>query len=126
MGWLFAPLLLVCLALLAVLFQARFIYFPLRYSPAQPKEAKTIGVQEVRFRTSQGSQTAFFWQSEDSETVPQNIWILFGGNGDVALGWIALVRNLSRPDTGLLQEPFISAADKILDVLTERVPDAAN
>jgi hypothetical protein len=28
--------------------------------------------------------------------------------------------------TGLVREPFISGADKILDVLTERIPDAAN
>src|SRR5260370_40099602 len=27
---------------------------------------------------------------------------------------------------GLVPEPFISGADKILDVLTERIPDAAN
>ena len=27
--------------------------------------------------------------------------------------------------TGLVREPFISGADKILDVLTERIPDAA-
>src|SRR5262249_2031497 len=51
MGWFFAPLLLVGLILLVVLFQGRFIYFPLRYSPAELAEAKTIGLQEVRFRT---------------------------------------------------------------------------
>jgi hypothetical protein len=28
--------------------------------------------------------------------------------------------------TGLVREPFISGADKILDVLTERIADAAN
>jgi len=28
--------------------------------------------------------------------------------------------------TGLVREPFISGADKILDVLTECIPDAAN
>ena len=28
--------------------------------------------------------------------------------------------------TGLVQEPFISGADNILDVLTEHIPDAAN
>jgi hypothetical protein len=27
--------------------------------------------------------------------------------------------------TGLVREPFISGADKILDVLTEHIPDAA-
>jgi pimeloyl-ACP methyl ester carboxylesterase len=101
-GWLFAALLLVALGSLVVLFQDRFIYFPLRYSPAELEEAKTIGVQEVRFRTSQGNQAAFFWRSEDSETTPQNIWIVFGGNGDVALGWIGLVCDFRGPSTGFL------------------------
>ena len=101
-GWLFAALLLLGLGALVVLFQDRFIYFPLRYSPAELEEAKTIGVQEVRFRTAQGNQAAFFWRSEDSETTPQNIWIVFGGNGDVALGWIGLVCDFRGPSTGFL------------------------
>jgi uncharacterized protein len=101
-GWLFPALLLVGLVSLVILFQARFIYFPLRYSPAELEEAKSIGVQEVRFRTSQGNQTAFFWRSEDSEMAPQYIWIVFGGNGDVALAWIGLVRDFPGPSAGFL------------------------
>jgi uncharacterized protein len=102
MEWLFAALLLVGLVSLVVLFQGRFIYFPLRYLAAELEQAKALGVQEVRFRTSQGNQAAFFWQSEDSETIPQKIWIVFGGNGDVALGWIGLVRDFSGASTGFL------------------------
>ncbi|QIF03726.1 DUF6717 family protein [Roseimicrobium sp. ORNL1] len=30
------------------------------------------------------------------------------------------------PSVGLVQEPFVSGADTILDVLTEDIPDAAN
>src|SRR6516165_4534631 len=97
-----AALFLVALVSLVVLLQARFIYFPLRYSPAELKEVKNIGVQELRFRTSQGNQTAFFWRSKDSETTPQNVWIVFGGNGDVALSWIDFVRNFPDPNTGFL------------------------
>jgi uncharacterized protein len=101
-GWLFAALLLVGLVSLLVLFQDRLIYFPLRYSTAQLEEARTVGVQEVRFRTSQGSQAAFFWRNEDSDTAPQNVWLLFGGNGDVALGWMGLVRAFPGPRAGYL------------------------
>jgi len=101
-GWLFAPLLLVGLVSLVVLFQDRFIYFPARYSTAQLQEARTAGVQEVRFRTSQGNQTAFFWRNEDSDTAPQNIWLFFGGNGDVALTWMGLVRAFPARSTGYL------------------------
>jgi pimeloyl-ACP methyl ester carboxylesterase len=104
-GWLFAAALLVGLVSLVLLFQDRFIYFPLHYSSAQMEEAKMAGVQEVRFRTSQGNQAAFFWRNEDSNTgptAPQMIWLLFGGNGDVALAWIALIRPFAGPRTGFL------------------------
>jgi hypothetical protein len=42
-----------------LIFQRRLIYFPLRYSSVQLQEAKSIGIQEIRFQTSQGNQTAF-------------------------------------------------------------------
>jgi pimeloyl-ACP methyl ester carboxylesterase len=101
-GWLFAAILLVGLLSLVVVFQDRLIYFPPRYSPAQLEEARASGVQELRFQTSQGNQAAFFWQNEDSGTTPQNVWLLFGGNGDVALAWMGLVRSFASPHTGYL------------------------
>jgi uncharacterized protein len=101
-GWLLAALFLVALISVVVLLQDRFIYFPSRYSPADLREAKNIGVQELKFMTSQGSQAAFFWRSNDSETAPQNVWIVFGGNGDVALNWIDLVRDFPGPHTDFL------------------------
>jgi pimeloyl-ACP methyl ester carboxylesterase len=101
-GWLLAALLLVGLISLVVIFQGRFIYFPLRYSPAQLEEARTLGVEEIGFRTSQGNQAAYFWQSKDSNRAPQNIWLLFGGNGDVALAWLSLLRAFPKPLNGFL------------------------
>jgi uncharacterized protein len=102
MTWLFAALLLFGLVSFVVLFQHRFIYFPPHYSPVELEEAKTTGVQQLRFRTSQGNQAAFFWQSEKSETAPENMWLVFGGNGDVALNWIGLIRDFSGPHSGFL------------------------
>ena len=101
-SWLLAALALAGLGSLVVLFQSRFIYFPVRYSTAELEEARTLGVQEVRFRTSQGSQVAFFWRREPSETTPQRLWLVFGGNGDVALGWLGLIRPFSGSDTAFL------------------------
>ena len=101
-SWLLPAFFFVALVSLVVLFQDRFIYFPPRYSPAELHEAKNVGVQELRFRTSQGSQTAFFWRYNDSERIPQIVWIVFGGNGDVALSWIDLVRDFPSQDTGFL------------------------
>jgi uncharacterized protein len=101
-GWLVPGLLLIALLSVVLLLQDRLIYFPLRYSQAELEEAKSVGVRQIRFRTSQGNQVAFFWRSDDSETTPENIWIVFGGNGDVALAWIGLVRDCPDPNTGFL------------------------
>jgi uncharacterized protein len=101
-GWLLPGLLLVVLVALVLLLQDRLIYFPVRYSQAELEEAKSVGVRQIRFQTSQGNQTAFFWRNGKSETTPHNIWIVFGGNGDVALAWMGLVRDFSAQSTGFL------------------------
>jgi uncharacterized protein len=101
-GWLLGGLILLSLASFLVLFQHRLIYFPLRYSTSQLEEARTTGIQEVKFRTTQGSQVAFFWRENDSRTAPQNLWLLFGGNGDVALAWMTLIRAFPNPRSGYL------------------------
>jgi pimeloyl-ACP methyl ester carboxylesterase len=100
--WLSTAALLVGLATLAVVFQHRFIYFPVRYSTGQLKEARRAFVQEIQFRTSQGNQAAFFWRNEHSDIAPKKIWLLFGGNGDLALTWMSLIRKFPHSDTGYL------------------------
>jgi pimeloyl-ACP methyl ester carboxylesterase len=101
-GWLSAAFLLVGFVALILLFQDRFIYFPTRYSPAQLQAAKIADVQEVKFRTSQGNQTAFFWRNQEADEAPQNLWLVFGGNGDVALAWMELIRPFAVAQTGYL------------------------
>jgi uncharacterized protein len=101
-GWLFAAFLLIGFVALILFFQDRFIYFPTRYSPAQLQAAKIADVQEVKFRTSQGNQTAFFWRSQKADEAPQNLWLVFGGNGDVALAWMELIRPFAVAQTGYL------------------------
>ena len=101
-GWILGALILLGLVSLVMLFQARFIYFPPRYSTTQLEEARKVGVQEVKFRTSQGNQAAFFWRSEDSDIAPRHMWLLFGGNGDVALAWVSLIRSFPDPRSGYL------------------------
>ena len=101
-GWLSVAAMLVALAFLAVLFQHRFIYFPLRYTTTQLQEARRAVVEEIRFQTSQGNQAAFFWRNEDLNVAPKNIWLLFGGNGDLALTWMSLIRTFPNSDAGYL------------------------
>jgi uncharacterized protein len=99
-SWLVALLAGCTLVAALLLFQSRFIYFPLRYSTAQLQKAESIGTHEIRFRTSQGSQTAFFWGPENSATASPNLWLVFGGNGDLALSWLDLVCAFPSPCTG--------------------------
>jgi pimeloyl-ACP methyl ester carboxylesterase len=101
-AWLSAAAMLIGLAFLAVVFQHRFIYFPARYSTAQLKEARRAFVQEIRFRTSRGDQAAFFWRNEHSDIAPKIVWLLFGGNGDLALSWMSLIREFPHSDSGYL------------------------
>jgi uncharacterized protein len=101
-SWLLGALLLLGLISLLLLFQDRFIYFPVRYATAQLDEARTAGVQEIRFRTTQGNQAAFFVRQKESEAKPENLWLVFGGNGDAALQWLGLVRSFPGPRTSFL------------------------
>src|SRR5260370_27195988 len=101
-SWLFAGLLLVGLVSLVVLFQDRFIYFPVRYSTAQLEAARSVGVQEVKYQTCQGNQAAFFFLHEHCETTPESLWLVFGGNGDLALEWLGMVRSFPGSRTGFL------------------------
>jgi uncharacterized protein len=101
-GWLFGGLILLGLISLLVLFQHRFIYFPLRYSAKELEEAQTAGVREVKFETTQGRHIAYFWREGDSKEAPQNLWLVFGGNGDLALAWLTLLRAFPNPRNGYL------------------------
>jgi len=101
-GWLIGGLILLGLISFLVLFQHQFIYFPLRYSANQLEDARATGVREVKFETTQGSQIAFFWQEGDSKAAPQNLWLVFGGNGDLALAWLTLLRAFPNPRSGYL------------------------
>jgi pimeloyl-ACP methyl ester carboxylesterase len=101
-SWFFPVLVGGALLAALLLFQRRFIYFPLPYSAAQLQNAKSIGTQEIRFRTSQGNQTAFFWQCENAAAAPENLWLIFGGNGDLALAWLDLVCAFPLSGSGFL------------------------
>jgi uncharacterized protein len=92
----------IALVAIPILFQSRFIYFPLRYSPAQLGRARSVGTEEIRFRTSQGDQAAFFWRTENSITVPKSLWLMLGGNGDLALSWLDLTCAFPAFSTGFL------------------------
>jgi len=82
--------------------QGRFIYFPRRYRSVDLAQARATGVEEIRFTTSQGAQTAFFWRKTDSGSRWRNIWLVFGGNGTLALEWLSFFVKFADPQSGVL------------------------
>jgi len=95
-------LLVAFIALLPILFQESYIYHPRPYEVADLDRAKALGVKAIRYKTSQGNQTAFLYQAEDTATPPTTLWIMFSGNGSVALDWFALPWSCNDPQTAFL------------------------
>ncbi len=97
---------IIFLILAAVLFvaQRRLMYFPRKY-PARFVEGLTArGLESVRFETSRGSQSAYYFPppSTTSGKLPGTIWVLFGGNGSLALDWLSVLPPDATRRAGLL------------------------
>lgn len=90
-----ALLLLRCLlwaALSTVLFlvscQSKLIYYPRPYDPAELEEIGRRGGKRIEAATSQGRQVAFYLPPRRSPSEPPEfLWLVFGGNGSVALDY---------------------------------------
>jgi uncharacterized protein len=82
--------------------QGRLIYFPRPYRTVDLEQARANGVEELRFTTSQGGQTAFYWQNGGSGSALRNIWLVFGGNGTLALEWLSFFVEFADPRSGVL------------------------
>jgi uncharacterized protein len=90
--------LLFCLALVLLVwavwhFQAALIYFPRSYSDAEYQPVLSGAVGRLEFRTSQGPQEAYF-VGTPSKLRSGSLWVLFHGNGSVALDWLDLLHDL--------------------------------
>jgi len=53
-----------------------------RYADALPRDGA-----ELRFTTIAGKQVAFYLPAESADRLPKRIWIVFCGNGSLALDW---------------------------------------
>src|SRR5215475_8265684 len=68
--------------------QGYLIYHPRPYAPVV---LTTLPPQlvEMPYATAQGSQVAFYLPSQDGSThTPEALWVLFHGNGSLALEWL--------------------------------------
>ncbi len=66
------------------------------YHP-HPYRANTLssipaGVAQLRFQVSTGEQTSFYLPPRSGAPLPTRVWVLFCGNGSLALDWLPLAR----------------------------------
>ena len=54
------------------------------------------------FRTAQGTQTAFYTPPRDGRALPSTLWVLFAGNGSLALDWGDIIRRDTHPGQAFL------------------------
>lgn len=67
--------------------QHKLIWLPRSYGPAYPLALPKHAV-ELNYSTSQGRQCAFYLPpAADPSAMPGRVWVLFGGNGSLALDW---------------------------------------
>jgi pimeloyl-ACP methyl ester carboxylesterase len=85
--------------------QDSMIFMPREYPESDLASFEAAGGRRLEFKTHDGAQTAFFyWPSEGeaSEELPRRYWLLFGGNGALALDWISLIEGNDEPGTAFL------------------------
>src|SRR5438132_14405675 len=92
---------LVALHLGALYFlQPRLIYFPRHY---RAEFARPKNLVELNYDTSQGRQRSFYIPpAKSSWPAPDRLWVLFGGNGSLALDWKNLIRHIDSVRDGWL------------------------
>ena len=104
--WLFRLGRVVLIAAVAVVgillfFQDRLLWHPRFYEPGTV-ESFPRSLDALSFRTSEGNETAFYAPPRDHRPFPSALWVLFAGNGSLALDWVDLAASDSDPGRGFL------------------------
>lgn len=91
-----------CVILLSGCETYQLIYFVRRYDSASltrlPKNTKAL-----TYETLAGRQVAFYvMPREDPDRFPDKLWVLFGGNGAMALEWEDIIQGYPDSRTGFL------------------------
>ena len=84
--WSTVIIVILLLVLLCVM-PSKIIYRPSRYPSPLFLEKN---VKRVPYQTDQGAQVAYYVQSGDPQ---DHVWLLFSGNGSLALRWIPFIRS---------------------------------
>ncbi|OAI42104.1 hypothetical protein AYO41_01090 [Verrucomicrobia bacterium SCGC AG-212-E04] len=94
----------VVLAVALYFAQWRLLYYPRHYPPGLPARLAAGGFVLVPFDTSRGTQWAYYVPPAGAPagTVPDSVWVLFGGNGSAALDWLGVFPRDPTRRAGLL------------------------
>lgn len=92
-----AFLVLIGFVLVFVMFlagcQRRIYYLPSRYAPREPAIVAP-DAEIIEYRTGAGVQKAFYIEPAESPGAPpERVWMVFVGNGSLALHWSDIIRN---------------------------------
>ena len=88
--------------------QNSLIYYPSRYPAGMADGLAGEGVVKLSFETSEGRQEAYWFRPVAREaaiedvTLPENVWLTFGGNAAQALGWVDFLKLYRGPSAGFL------------------------
>ncbi len=103
-GWaaLYMGVGLVVVSTAAWYLQGYLIYHPRPYAPVVLAALPPYLV-EIAYDTAQGPQVAFYLPPHDSPTpAPEALWVLFHGNGSLALEWLEYLPPGLKTHTGFL------------------------
>jgi len=94
-------ILIACFSIPFLLFflQHKMIYYPSKYSNFYKKIMDKVVY--IKYNTSQGEQTAFYYSLNNNNKASRT-WIMFGGNGSLALDWMDLIELYDNTNDGFL------------------------
>lgn len=86
-------LVFIVLAVVLYFAQRRLMYFPRAYPAGSVERLVSHGLVALRFETSRGTQWAYYLPPAVGArgVLPESIWVLFGGNGSLALDWLGVL-----------------------------------
>ncbi|MCC6547676.1 alpha/beta fold hydrolase [Candidatus Sumerlaeota bacterium] len=89
-----------------LLIQDRMLYHPVPYEDMEGM-LRDKSIRQVRYRTAQGAQTAFYFPPvDDPERAPDRLCLTFTGNAGRVLDWIELVDQFPDRRAGFLMMDY--------------------
>jgi len=84
-------------------FQDRLIYLPRSYQDEPEYMEPDTRLVELRYATTTGPQRSFYLPArEGKDSLPETLWIVFGGNASLARDWVSMAEAFPSPHCAFL------------------------